>query len=198
MTAYETFCLYQAIKLHFTSEKYNFFKYNGKTHTNVNVFENRKDKYYFYKLSRKWTNKDEMIDFIVSNFVENNNTWIGNLLDDESESIYRKHQKYIQSSSYIFENECKKIFEQSKNPNEILKVKDGEYPLLLKKYLQKDIQLETICFLNNILQFIPVWSKQISDSIVWPDHRLKMLKFACFLPQDDVKYKLILKRIIND
>lgn len=197
MTAYETFCLYQAIKLHFTSEKYNFFKYNGKTHTTIDSFENRKDKYHFHKLSRKYSNKDEMIGFIVANFVENNNTWIGNLLDDESESNYRKHQKYIQSSSYVFENECREIFEQSQNPNEILKVKSGEYPLLLKKYLQKDIQLETICFLNNILQFIPVWSKQISDSIVWPNYRLKMLKYACFLPQDDVKYKLILRDILK-
>ena len=30
MTGYETFSLYQALKLHFTQESYDFFKYNGK------------------------------------------------------------------------------------------------------------------------------------------------------------------------
>lgn len=198
MTGYEAFCLYQAIKLHFTSEKYDFFKYNGKTHVSVTSFENRKDKYHFYKLSRRFSNKDELVQFIVANFVENEKTWVGSLLQDEAETIYRKHQKYVQSVSYIFENECHKIFDGNENPNDVLKVKNGEYPTLLKKYLQKDVQLETICFLNSILHFVPVWSKQIADSIVWPNHRLRILKFAAFLPKDDVKYKHILKKVLND
>ena len=49
MTGYETFSLYQALKLHFTQESYDFFKYNGKTNVSVTTFENRKDKYHFYK-----------------------------------------------------------------------------------------------------------------------------------------------------
>jgi hypothetical protein len=198
MTGYEAFCLYQAIKLHFTSEKYDFFRYNGKMHISVTSFENRKDKYHFYKLSRKFTNKDELTQFIVANFVEDDKVWVGSLLTAEAESIYRKHQKYIQSVSYIFENECRKVFGDVKDPNEVLKVHGGEYPILLKKYLQKDIEPETLCLLDRLLNFTPVWAKQIADTIVWPNHRLKLTKFAAFLPKDDVKYKLILKKVLND
>lgn len=198
MTGYEAFCLYQAIKLHFTSEKYDFFKYSGKTNVSVTSFENRKDKYHFYKLSRKWTDKDELIQFIVANFVESDKTWVGSLLQDEAETNYLKHQKYVQSVSYIFENECHKVFDGSENPNEVLKVYDGEYPVLLRKYLQRDIQLETVCLLDGIINFVPVWTRQIADSIVWPNHRLRILKFASFLPKDDVKYKNILKKVIHD
>jgi hypothetical protein len=197
MTGYETFCLYQALKLHFTSEKYNYFTYNGKTHVSLNSFENRKDKYHFHKLARKYTNKDDMIFFIASNFVENEKTWVGSLLQEEADINYSKHQKVIQSLTYFFENDCDKLFSNEEKPDNVLKVVDGEYPILLKRYLRKDVQLETLCILNNILNFVPVWSKQISDTIIWPNHRLKLVKFASFVPFDGVKYKLILKRIVN-
>lgn len=90
MTGYETFEIYQALKLHFTSDSYDFFKYNGKTNVSVTAFENRKDKYHFYKLSRKCTNKDDLINFIVANFVEDEKSWVGNLLMEEADINYRK------------------------------------------------------------------------------------------------------------
>ena len=102
MTGYETFGLYQALKLHFTQESYDFFKYNGKTNVSVTTFDNRKDKYHFHKLSRRLSQREDMIDFIVANLVEDGNTWVGSLLTEDAEVNYRKHQKVLQSISYIF------------------------------------------------------------------------------------------------
>lgn len=196
MTGYETFEIYQALKLHFTSDSYDFFKYNGKTNVSVTAFENRKDKYHFYKLSRKCTNKDDLINFVVANFVEDEKSWVGNLLMEEADINYRKRQKVIQSLSYTFENDCKLIFEDCKlNPNEVL-MTDGDYPVLLTKTLRKETQIETLCILNEILGFFPMWSKKITDTIRWPEYRKKCLKYTAFLPKDVVKYKLILKKVI--
>jgi len=198
MTGYETFGLYQALKLHFTQESYDFFKYNGKTNISVTTFENRKDKYHFYKLSRRLAQKDDMIDFIVANLVEDEKTWVGSLLMQESEVNYRKHQKVIQSMSYTFENDCKLIFGNCiLNPNEVL-MTDGDYPVLLKKGLQKSVNIESVCLLNNMLGFVPMWSKKIADTIHWPNYRMKLLKYSAFIPKDDVKYKLILKKVLNE
>jgi hypothetical protein len=198
MTGYETFGLYQALKLHFTQESYDFFKYNGKTNVSVTTFENRKDKYHFYKLSRRLTQKEDMIDFIVANLVEDEKTWVGSLLMQESEVNYRKHQKVIQSMSYTFENDCKLIFRDCiLNPNEVL-MTDGDYPVLLKKALQKSVNIESMCLLNNMLGFVPMWSKKIADTIHWPNYRMKLLKYSAFIPKDDVKYKLILKKVLNE
>jgi len=198
MTGYETFGLYQALKLHFTQESYDFFKYNGKTNISVTTFENRKDKYHFYKLSRRLAQKDDMIDFIVANLVEDEKTWVGSLLMQESEVNYRKHQKIIQSMSYTFENDCKLIFGNCiLNPNEVL-MTDGDYPVLLKKGLQKSVNIESVCLLNNMLGFVPMWSKKIADTIHWPNYRMKLLKYSAFIPKDDVKYKLILKKVLNE
>jgi len=198
MTGYETFGLYQALKLHFTQESYDFFKYNGKTNVSVTTFENRKDKYHFYKLSRRLAQKEDMIDFIVANLVEDEKTWVGSLLMQESEVNYRKHQKIIQSMSYTFENDCKLIFGNCiLNPNEVL-MTDGDYPVLLKKGLQKSVNIESVCLLNNMLGFVPMWSKKIADTIHWPNYRMKLLKYSAFIPKDDVKYKLILKKVLNE
>ena len=198
MTGYETFGLYQALKLHFTQESYDFFKYNGKTNVSVTTFENRKDKYHFYKLSRRLAQKEDMIDFIVANLVEDEKTWVGSLLMQESEVNYRKHQKVIQSMSYTFENDCKLIFGDCiLNPNEVL-MTDGDYPVLLKKGLQKLVNIESVCLLNNMLGFVPMWSKKIADTIHWPNYRMKLLKYSAFIPKDDVKYKLILKKVLNE
>ena len=198
MTGYETFGLYQALKLHFTQESYDFFKYNGKTNVSVTTFENRKDKYHFYKLSRRLAQKEDMIDFIVANLVEDEKTWVGSLLMQESEVNYRKHQKVIQSMSYTFENDCKLIFRDCiLNPNEVL-MTDGDYPVLLKKALQKSVNIESMCLLNNMLGFVPMWTKRIADTIHWPNYRMKLLKYSAFIPKDDVKYKLILKKVLNE
>ncbi len=196
MTGYETFSLYQAIKLHFSQESYDFFKYNGKSNISLNAFDSRKDKYHFHKLSRRYQDKDDMINFIVSNFVENEKTWVGSLLQDEAEVNYLKHQKIIQSLSYMFENDCKNVFEGEDDPNSLLKT-EGDYPILLKKALRKEIHIESVCLLNNILNFVPVWTKKINDTIHWPNYRIKVLKYSAFLPKETMKYKLILKKVID-
>jgi hypothetical protein len=97
ISGYEAFGLYQSLKLHFTTDSYDYFKYNGKTNVTVTAFENRKDKYHFYKLSRKYTNKEDLINFIVANLIEDEKSWVGALLQEEADMNFRKRQKVIQS-----------------------------------------------------------------------------------------------------
>ena len=118
-------------------------------------------------------------------------------MSEEADTKYRQRQKVIQSLSYIFENDCLKAFESAGDPNDVVKVKDGDYPDLLRMALRKEIQIETLCILAKILNFVPMWDKKITDTIRWPDYRRKLLKYAAFLPQDVVKYKMILKKVIG-
>jgi hypothetical protein len=198
MTAYEVFCLYHSLKLHFTQQSYDYFRYQGKSKVTIDSFEVRKDKWHFSKLSRKFTNKEECVSFLVANFLEDEKVWIGSLLTEEADIIFKKRQKVIQSLSYTFENDCLKLFEHNENPNGLLKVTNGEHPVLLKKTMRKEIEIETACILNMILNFLPNWQTKISDTIIWPIWQTKILKYAPFLPQDTVKYKLLLKKVLND
>lgn len=198
MTPYEVFGIYQALKLHFTQESYDFHKYNGKSRISLDAFDKRKDKWHFAKLSRKFNDRDECIHFIIANLLEDNQSWVGNLLMPEADDVYKNRQKVIQSLSYTFENDCRHLFEDANNPNDVVKVVDGDYPIVLKKTMQKITQIETLCILAKLLGFLPNWSKQISDTIIWPNYRMKVVKYSDFLQFDTNRYKLLLKRILND
>ena len=193
MTGYEAFCLYNSLKLHFNSDSYDYFKYNGKVNTSIDAFENRKDKWHFYKLSRRFANEEQGRDFIVANLVHDPGVWIGHLLTEESDVEYRKRQKVIQSLTYTFTNEISLLMRQE-NPNEFLIVSDGEYPKLLTMLLQNEISLETICILNKILNFIPKWDKQIADTIHYPRVSKTIKKYTPFIKFEPTKYKIILKK----
>jgi hypothetical protein len=194
---YEAFGLYESLKLHFTKDSYDFHKYNGKSNISVTSFENRKDKYHFYKLSRKFSKKEDLIEFLVANFVERDGLWVGDLLTEDAEVNYRSRQKILQSLSYEFTDDLTKLFNGIDDPNEVIKVVDGDYPVLLTYTLQKETKIETLCILNSILDFLPMWDKKITDTIRWPNLKRKIVKYTAFLPKDVVKYKLILKKVIG-
>ncbi len=196
ITGYEAFCLFQSLKLHFTTDTYDFFKYNGKSKVSVTAFENRKDKYHYYKLSRRLQNKDDLVVFIVSNFLSNDKLWIGDLLTENSETVYKQRLKVLQSLTYTFQNDCTNLFRDVANPNEILQSENGDYPILLVRSLRQEIEIETLCIMNSVLDFFPMWSRKINDTIRWPDYRRKILKYTPFLTFDKQKYKtLLLKNI---
>lgn len=193
MTGYEAFCLFSSLKLHFNSDSYDYFRYNGKTSTSIDAFENRKDKYHFYKLSRRFSNAEQGRDFIVANLVHDSNVWIGHLLTEESDIQYRKRQKIIQALTYHFTNEVKDFLFDG-NPNDNLTVVDTQYPKLLHNMLHGDVSIETICVLNSILNFLPKWDVKIVDTIHYPRVSRTIKKYTPFIKFEPTKYKLILKK----
>ena len=58
---YDAYVKYLAMKSHFTDKKYDYIKYNGKVKAWRTTFETRRDKYFFYKLSKQ-KNPEEQKD----------------------------------------------------------------------------------------------------------------------------------------
>ena len=52
MEPFEVYQKYLALRTHFKSDSYDYFRYHGKLKGNRDKFETRKDKYHFYKLSK--------------------------------------------------------------------------------------------------------------------------------------------------
>jgi hypothetical protein len=190
MTGYEAFSLYNSLKLHFTSKSYDFFKYNGKSNISIEAFENRKDKYHFYKLSRQ-NEKEDYINFLVSNFLVKDSLWAGDLLQEEAIIAYKNRMATIQSLSYVFKNDLQKLKDVVGDPNDLLKT-DGDYPILLTMTLQKDIQYETLCIMADLMGFLPMWDKKIADTIRFPDYSQRLKKYMPFLPYDKNKFKQLI------
>ena len=194
MNGYDLYCTYQAIKLHFTSENYNFFQYDGKTRVSIDAFQKRRDKFLFHRLARKYRD-DEMVPFLVANFVHSDDNWTKSLLEDEAEETYRDWKRTTDSMSKIYVEDLQKI--ATKNTfNDLFKVEDGQFPKLLVAFLQKDVTIETMVILNNIFDFIRIWDKKISDDIIYPKVSRKIRKYGAFLNVNVDKYKLLTKETL--
>lgn len=196
-TGFAAYAIYNSIHLHFTSNSYDFFKYHGKTNVSKDAFERRKDKYHFHRLSRKYS-LEELKDFFVANFVDSEFRWVGDITGEVGESCYLKWKKRKESLSYVFQNDIDFMLNEVTRPDELLVVKSGNYPRLLEVTLQGDVKVETVCILNDIMNFIPMWTKKITDDVIWPTWKRKIEKYTPFIDFNKTKYKLILTQKIKD
>ena len=200
-TGFAAYALWNALKLHFTSDSYDYFKYNGKTNVSKSTFSTNKSKYHFYKLSRKY-NLEELKDFYVANFIQGKGDWVGDLLQDGDEN-YTKWQKTQQSLTYTFENDIMYMFDSVDGAefwhiDDYFKPIDGGWPMLITKMMHDKIKLETVCILIDIFDCMPRWEKQITEDIVWPTHRRIIKKYTPFINYDKQKFKKILKEKIKE
>lgn len=143
-------------------------------------------------MSRQKTDQ-EIIDFFVSNFVscdDPQSLWIGEIIK-EGEQNYMNWAKRSQALTYIFKEEIISVF-TSKNFDQMFEIKNGQHPQILKKYLQKNLSIETLIILDRILSFKKNFDKKLDDPI-WNFVSMKMLKYSSFLHIDIFKFRKILK-----
>jgi hypothetical protein len=195
VNGYDLYVLYNSIKLHFNSEQYNFFQYDGKTRVSIDAFQKRRDKFLFHRLARKYRD-EEMVPFLVANFVHSDDNWTKSLLEEEAEETYQDWKRRTDSMSKIYEEDLRKICPEPKEFNQLFEVKDAQFPKLLVALLQKEVTIETLVILNNIFRFIPIWDKKISDDIIYPKVSRKIRKYGAFLAVNVDKYKLLTKKVL--
>lgn len=194
MTGYDAFLLYQAIKLHFTSDSYDFFKYQGKYRCSVETYEKRNDRYFYHKLSRKYPETEDLTFFLATNFFLNKKMWVRELFDEQANDrcLYRKRVK--ESLVYRVTQDMDKLgLHSQEKMKEVLHVRDGEPPMLLQAAWQGDIHNETLIVLNAVIGFFPIWSKKMSDTVIFPDYRQQCERYAPFLQIDVKKFQDKLK-----
>ncbi len=186
---YESYKLYNALKLHFETDYYDAIKYNFKTSIKPQSFFKRKDKYFFAKLAS--TYGTDLKDFYVANF-KNDMKYVGDMLNEGGEQHYRSHKKVMESITYSFENDINKLREIEKGFDEILQSENNNHPKLIKLWMQDEILLETVVILDSITGFMDRESKKITETIIWPDISRKISKYKPFVIFDMDKCKTIL------
>ena len=197
VTPFETYQTYLSMKSHFTNRKYDFFKYGGKSRATMASFNKRKDKYWFEKTSRKYSDK-EVLNFLLSNFVSANNPenlWIGEIINS-GERTYAEWMKRQQSLTYLFKEQSNELL-SNKNLNEVLDCSNNKHPIVLKKYLGGEISLETFMILEKVFSFVKNFDKKLKDP-VWETVSLKIKKYTPFININVFPYKKILREMIND
>lgn len=174
---FESYKLYNALKLHFESG-YDAVKYNFKSNVTPKSFFKRKDKYFFAKLAKK--HNGNLKDYYVSNF-KMGLSYVGDMMDEDGEINYREHKRIQESIHRVFSIDINRLREEDIIFDKIFESIDGQHPLIVKLWLQEEICLETVVILNAIFGFIQRESGKISDTIIWPDTQRKIEKYTPFV-----------------
>jgi len=196
VTPFETYQTYLSMKSHFTNSKYDFFKYGGKSRATITSFNKRKDKYWFEKTSRKYSDQ-EITDFLLSNFITTEtpqNLWIGEIINS-GERTYADWMRRQQSLTYLFKEQSKELLSENKL-EEVFNCSKG-HPLILKRYLGGSISLETFAIFEKIFSFGKNFDEKLKDP-VWESVSLKLKKYLPFLNINVFQYKKFLRELINE
>ena len=184
MTDYEAYQNYLALKLHFGGE-YDYFKYNGKVSATLESFGKRKDKFKFVRLSNKLSDP-QILDYYLANF-KVGTEWIG----DFSQKNWTEHKKVNQSLQYCYENDIEKLLTTAENFDILFRCDNGNHPKLIKAYLGKKINLETLIILEKVLQFREIFDKKITETFIWPKVSRLINKYEPFIKVSARRFRII-------
>ena len=90
------------------------------------------------------------------------------------------------------------LFSQISHFDDIFSLQTGQHPVLLKNFLAKRINLETMVILQGLLNYVEKWDKELKDDLVWPDVRRLVVKYGAFLTYDKEKCRLQLLKTVKE
>lgn len=195
MEPYDVYRSYLALKLHFTTEKYNIIEQKGRIRASRQAFFKRSDLFNIKKLASNYSD-NEIVNFLVANFVSGDK-W-GGVFDSDARSNYLAWKKRIESITYILERELDKIsFDAEKNNldfNDYFVSTNLQLPKVINLYLRNDVSIETLVIINKINNFVELVDSRLQDDIVWPDISRLIKKYSPFLNINKQKYDDIIRR----
>jgi hypothetical protein len=195
MNPFEVYVTFLALKRHFSTPSYDYFKYHGKIKCSQETFKKSKDRLFFERLSRKKKPK-EIIDFFVFNFVASDNPaslWIGDIIKN-GEGIYTEGLRIRESLTYIFEQDLRTLTD-NQHLFEVVKIDGSKHPKILRSYLNKTIKFETLLIMLTVLKLKEKYNEFLQDPI-WNIISSKLEKYSPFLEIDHNRYSEIIRKYI--
>jgi len=194
MTGYNAFLLYQAIKLHFTVESYDFFRYQKKFHCAVETFEKRRDRFSFHKLGRQYPEENDLIFFLAATFFTKPKIWVGEMFGPEATDAYMKRRRIRESLEYtvLQDLDANHIHSIEDLKSAINTLGDDGYPVLLGYEIHHTITPETLLVIDALTHCLDAWGKKIADTIVYPKMKLHYQRYAPFVEIDAKHFSQVL------
>jgi len=167
MDGFKAYQYYMALKLHFSSEKFNVFETKGKVKCSREKFNLRNDHFIFERLSKKYKNDHDLIQFLVSNFIYRNPNVIYS--GAEAEDNYLEWTRRKQSATKLFLDDCHTIISAHKPIKQIFYCTNNTIPYIIDMYLGKKINIESIRILDDYMHFIQEWKDNTILSLLNDD-----------------------------
>lgn len=191
MNSFEVYSTYVALKTHFSRKTYDYFKYNGTVKVSIEKYNKRPDKYFFEKIAKKY-NKEEVIQYFVSNFLVNSNFHIIQMNDQN----YLEWQRKMQSFSYLFSMDVDTILERCTTINECMQCNNANHSQVLKLFLGGSLMMETLIMLNRLTGFIDRYDDLLNEDPIWKQLSFILRKYDPFIHGSSKQVKqIILKKL---
>ena len=191
MEPIDVYLMYCAMKAHFSKNDYDFFTYKGKSRVSRNSFYKRKDRVFFVKLSKKYSEEEDLKNYMVANFIMDRRGYVANFNDENYEKWKEKRSNFYN----IFTDEIRPLV---KNFNPLFEVKNSEHPILLKEYLGKRVSLETLIILDDLVNFSKTWDNRMAEDYIWFDLKKLMNNYKRFLTINKNQYRIQLLKLIEE
>ena len=191
MEPIDVYLMYCAMKAHFSKNDYDFFTYKGKSRVPRNSFYKRKDRGFFVKLSRKYSEEEDLKNYLVANFIIDRRGYIAKFSNENYEQWKEKRNNFYN----MFTDEIRPLV---KNFNPLFEVKNSEHPILLKEYLGKRVSLETLIILDDLVNFSKTWDNRMAEDYIWFDLKKLMNNYKRFLTIDKNQYRIQLLKLIEE
>ena len=192
MDAFQAYRYYLALKLHFTTDTYDVVKHKGRVKASRDSFMRHE---HMYKRITNQYRDDEVVNFLVSNFVSGDR-W-GGVFDAESNNTYLNWKKRTESLAYTFKADVQRILTELNltafDDAVIFNVQKTQHPYIIRAYMSRSINIESLVILNKLFNFCDRFDKDIEETLVWPDISRLIRKYGPFVKIDKDRYHGILR-----
>jgi len=198
MTGFKAYRYYLALKLHFTTDKFNVFENKGNVRGSFETFQARNDKHLFDKLARKFATDKELIQWMVAQFVYGNTNFIYSI--SEGDAHYLEWVRVKESITKIFSDDLNVLqLEHEKhgyNVQELINCTLNDFPIIIKLYLGKRIHPQTIAILSDMSDEVAAWLNNQNLALVLESEIRIIYKMSGFLKYDKQKLSKIFNEFI--
>ena len=202
---FDVYRMYLAMKLHFTTEKFDYFQAGGRTNAKEETYQGRNDFWFFETLAKKHT-AQEIQELLLASFVlseETQKVWIGDIKSLGNDR-YLVWKKQMDSLSYDFGQDLDTMVHSLEQGlytfaslfGATLNESEARPPGALKLFYKEKIALLTLLICDQAMNFIPLWDKYLKDPL-WERTSFKIKKTKPFLSIPVDKFsKVIYNKLI--
>lgn len=179
MDGFQAYQIYNALKLHFTSN-YDAVKYNFRTSAKRDSFERRRDRYFFEKLSRRF-DKEKLIQFCTANLIHDPTVWVGSMTDAIYNDYIGRHDKL----TYMLTQDMNLMVDRGYSFDQICTTSDNfSSNPLLETLRASEISHESVVLVDILVNFLNRLKSDLSDPLDINKDSIDLL----------IKYKAIMLR----
>lgn len=172
---FETYKEYVGLKLHFNEWDF-IWRPEHEYRMSTDAWVKRNDKAFFSRLSVVKPKRDERVEFLISAFMKNRQTWIGEIFDEEIEESHRVRMSHRRALMYNFRVDCENIQDHLQANGmrlvELLRVGTSQ-PRIFEERVDGGVTEETL----SIFDWFFNYSRQETNNLLWEENRLKICKY---------------------